>query len=108
MRTRADQRERTEQRVEELRYLVDRGLADETANTRYPRIALGDRPDRGRIGLVGVHRAELVDLDDFVVEAMAFLLEEHGSLAVELDGDCGPNHHRRQKHDPDQAEHDVE
>ena len=39
------------------------------------------------IGLVGVHRAELVDLDQLVVEAVALLLEEHRAAAVELDGE---------------------
>ena len=47
--------------------------------------------------LVGVHRAELVDLDQLVVEAVALLLEEHRPLAVELDGDRGQQHHRRQQ-----------
>ena len=39
------------------------------------------------VGLLGIHRAEFVDLDQLVVEAVAPLLEEHRALAVELDGD---------------------
>jgi hypothetical protein len=31
-------------------------------------MALGDELVRGEIGLIGVHRAELVDVDAFVVE----------------------------------------
>ena len=40
-----------------------------------------------RVGRLGIHRAEFVDLDELVVEAVAPLLEEHRPLAVELDGE---------------------
>ena len=85
------------QHVEELRQLVDRGLADEPADAGDARIVLGH--ELGRIGVehVGAHRAELVDLDQLVVEAVPLLLEEHRPLAVELDGDGGGDHDRRQQ-----------
>ena len=62
----------------------------------------------GRVGHVGIHRAELVDVDDLVVEAVPLLPEDHRALAVELDGDRGRQHHRREDDDAEQAEDDVE
>ena len=50
------------------------------------------------VGHVGVHRAEFVDLDQLVVEAVALLLEQHRAAAVELDGE------RDQRHDRQRAE----
>ena len=78
VRTRADQRQVALDRdVDELRQLVEAGLADEAADAGDARVAPGDEL-RGRgVGLVGIHRAELVDLDLLVVEAEALLLEEH-------------------------------
>jgi hypothetical protein len=78
VRARADQRKAAgEHHVEQLRQLVEAGLADEAADAGHPRVALGDELARGQIGLIGVHRTEFVDVDAFVVEAVALLLEEH-------------------------------
>ena len=61
----------------------------------------------GRIGLVGVHRAELVDLDQLVVEAVALLLEEHRPAAVELDGERDERHHRQRRSSSASAADDL-
>ncbi len=81
VRARADQRQLADQHVEELRQLVDRGLADEAADAGDARIALGDGDLRRRVASDdGVHRAELEDVDDLVVEAVALLPEEDRAL----------------------------
>ena len=89
VRARADERQiALEHHVEELRQFVEAGLADEAADARDARIALGDKL-RGRgVALVDIHRAELVDLDQLVVEAVALLLEEDRPAAVEFDRDA--------------------
>src|SRR5262249_15614847 len=90
VRPRADQREVAEEHdVEELRQLVDAGLADEAADASNARVVLGHALADVVVGLVGVERAELEDLDVLVVEAVAALLEEHRPLAIELDQDRG-------------------
>ena len=92
----ADQRQITvEHHVEKLRQLVEAGLADETPDAGDPRIVPGHELRRGRVGLVGVHRAELEHLDQLVVEAVALLLEEDRSAAVEPDRERDQRHHRR-------------
>ena len=58
--------------------------------------------------MLDIHRAEFVDVDDLVVEAVPLLPEDHRALAVELDGDRGRQHDRREDDDPDHAEDDVE
>ena len=97
MRTRSDQREVSAQHIEELRQLVDRGLANEPSDLGHARIALGHDDAGGGVALVGVHRAELEDLDDLVVEAVALLHEKDRPLGIKLDGDGGGNHDRPQQ-----------
>src|SRR5690606_4059132 len=92
MRPRADKGEAAEKRVEELWQFVDRRLADDAADACYPRIALRHRLARGGIAVFNIHRAELVDLDHLVVEAVPLLLEDHRPLAVELYGDGRRQH----------------
>src|SRR5882757_7379511 len=76
MRTRPDQGEiALEDDVEELRQLVEAGLADEAADPGDARIVPGHHLRRGRIGLVVVERAELEDVDPLIVEAEALLAE---------------------------------
>ena len=109
VRARADQREvALEDDVEELRQLVEAGLADEAADAGDARIALGDQLGGVDVGLVDIHRAELVDLDQLVVEAVALLLEEHRPLAVELDGQRRERHHRRGKQEDESADDVVD
>src|SRR5690606_5111913 len=83
MRARSHQRQAAHERVEELRQLIDRRLADEAADAGHARIVPGHGFLRRRVGLVRIHGAELVDLDLLIVEAVALLLEEDGSLAVQ-------------------------
>ncbi len=76
MRARPDQREISLQHdVEQLRQFIQRRLADEAADASHARIAARHQFGGSRIGLVGVHRAELVDFDQFIVEAVAALAE---------------------------------
>src|ERR1700759_1026574 len=87
VRPRSNQREITlEDDVDELRQLIDASLANETADAGYPRIVLGNALLHGMVGFVGVERTEFVDLDGLIVEAMASLLEENRTAAVEFNG----------------------
>src|SRR5258708_6124516 len=64
VRPRPNQREIAfEDDVEELRQLVEAGLADETADTGNARVAFGHEFGGVRVSHVSIHRAELVDLD---------------------------------------------
>lgn len=57
---------------------------------------------------MGIHRAELVDLDRLVVEAVPLLLEDDRAGRGGFDSDCRAKHDRPQEHQGDQAEEDVE
>ena len=88
VRPRPDQRQVAgENDVEELRQLVEAGLADEAADPGDTLVILVDLLGGVGVGVLDIERAKLVDLDELVVEAMAPLLEEDRSLAVELDGE---------------------
>ena len=94
--------------VDELRQFVDRGLAQEGADPGDARVALGHQHGSGGVALVDIHGAELVDLDQLVVEAVALLLEEHRAAAVELDGDRRQQHDRGCEQEQDAADEAVE
>ena len=109
VRARPDERKvALEDDVEELRQFVEAGLADETPDAGHARVALGDELRRVGVGVAGIHRAELVDVDQLVVEAVALLLEEHRSLAVELDGERDSRHDRRSEQQDQTAGDPVE
>jgi hypothetical protein len=72
------------------------------------RIALAHQQGGGGVALVDIHRAELVDLDQLVVEAVALLLEEHRAAAVELDGDRRQQHDRGREQEQEAADEAVE
>ena len=109
MRARADQRQvALEHHVEELRQFVDAGLADEAADAGDARIVLGDALLHRMVGHVGAERAEFVDLNQFVVEAVTALLEEHRAAAVQLDGDGDQQHQRRRANKRNAADDFVE
>ena len=101
MRTRADEREvALERDVDELRQLVEAGLADEAADAGDARIVAGGELRGVRDpSWCDVHRAELEHLDQLVVEAVALLPEEHRAGAVEPDGERDGEHHRREEHE---------
>ncbi|MNL44766.1 hypothetical protein D3C87_1673620 [compost metagenome] len=90
----ADDRQLPLEHVEQLRQLVDRGLADEPADAGHARVPLGDQLGGPRVQHVGPHRAELVDADQLIVEAVARLHEKHRPPALDLDGDGRHQHHR--------------
>src|SRR5207249_2894328 len=85
VRARADEREIAgEDHVYELRQLVETPFTQETTDARYPRIGLGHE-SRGRgVGRFEIHRAKFVDLDEIVVEPVAFLSEQSRAATVEL------------------------
>ena len=62
---------------------------------------------RGVLGGVGAHGAELVDVKMLLVEPHALLLEEHGSLAVELDGNGDGEHGEREHHDAETGKNNI-
>ena len=94
--------------VEELRQFVERGLADETADRGHARVAAGDERRCGRIEPVDIHRTEFVDLDQFVVEAVALLAEQDRPLRCRLDGDRDGKEKRRQENEAERADDLVE
>ena len=73
------------------------------ADARDARIVLADELVGIGVGTVGIHRAELVDLDQFVVEAIALLLEEDRTLAVEFDRQRDERHDRRNEDEEQRA-----
>ena len=93
----ADDAHVAEEDVEELRELVDASFAEEAAHAGDARVVGHLKYGASHLVLVhkflfellGVddHGAELVDLEDTAAQAGAFLLEEHGAFAVELDAE---------------------
>src|SRR5262249_28111115 len=88
VRPRADQRQvALEHDVEQLRQLIKRSLADEGSDAGHARVSLRYKLRCGRIALIDIHGAELVDFDQLVIETVAFLLEQHcptSSLAISI------------------------
>ena len=81
VRPRADERELAFDHVQELRQLIEAGLAKEAADTGHAIIGPGHEQVGVGVAAVGVHRAELADLDQLIVEAVALLAEEDGPAA---------------------------
>src|ERR1700731_2559567 len=109
VRTRADQRQvALEHDVEELRQLIEAGLADEAPDPGDAAVVLGHDLGGQRIGLIVVQRAELEDVDALVVEAEALLAEQHRARTVEFDGERDQRHHRRGEQQHDGADDVVE
>ena len=93
MRARSDQRQVAgENDVEQLRQFVEAGFANEAADPGDARVVLGDELFGRRVGLIDIHRAELVNLYQLVVETVAALLEQHRAFAIELDGQRDEQH----------------
>src|SRR5215813_5679251 len=82
---------------EQLRQLIKRSLADEGSDAGHARVSLRYKLRCGRIALIDIHGAELVDFDQLVIETVAFLLEQQRPPAVELDGERRNQHERRRK-----------
>src|SRR5271155_4301508 len=105
----ADQRQVAgENDIEELWQFVEAGLADETADAGDARVVLGDELARGGVGMLDIHRAKFVDFDESIVEAVAALLEEDRSLAVELDGYGDQQHDRYRANQRQRADDLIE
>src|SRR5579883_1663715 len=73
------------QDIDELRQLVEAGLAQEGTDPRHARIV----PARELLGIIVprmmIHGAELEDLDELVIEPITLLLEEDRPAAAQLD-----------------------
>src|SRR5260221_11567698 len=83
VRTRADQRQvALEHDIENLRQLIEAGLADEAPDAGDAGIVLGHDLGGRRVRLMVIQRAELEDVDALVVEAESFLAEQHRTRAV--------------------------
>lgn len=107
-RTRANDAHGPFENVEHLRKFIEAGLAQEPAHLGNPLLGVAQFVRRGVLGGVGAHGAELVDVKVLFVQAHAFLLEEHGALAVELDGDGNGEHREREHHDAETGEHNID
>ncbi|MCY1310405.1 hypothetical protein D9M70_605880 [compost metagenome] len=94
VRTRPNERQFAFQHVENLRQFIDRRLADEAADRRDARVALGHGVACRRVAHMRIHRAELVDLDRLVVEAVPLLLEDDRAGRGGFDRDGGAQHDR--------------
>lgn len=105
-RTRADDAHGPLENVEHLREFIEASLAEEPAHLGNPFLGVAQFVRRGVLWRVGAHGAELVDVKMLLVEPNAFLLEEHGALAVELDGDSDYKH-RDCKHDDAKSRKDY-
>ena len=92
---RADERQLATNNIDELRQLIEARLADKAPHTGHPRVVSGDEPLGILVRRLDIHRAELEDLDELVVEAIALLAEEDGAPAVELDGQSDEGHEGR-------------
>ena len=109
-RARSDQAHVALQYVEELRELVNAGLANDTAQGRHSRIPLDFEEDSlllhllklfqfGELALIGNHRAELQAGEVFLVQSPALLGEHNRSLRSEFDRQRYENKHRPQQDD---------
>ena len=107
-RARADNAHGTAKNVEHLREFIEASLAEEPAHLGNPLLGVAQLMGRGVLGGVGAHGAELVDVKVLLVQAHAFLLEEHGALAVELDGNGNGEHGEREHHNAETGEHNID
>src|SRR6185437_5822837 len=110
LRTRADEAHLPPQHVEDLRQLIDAGLAHEGAHPRDARIALR-RPLRLSVLLrIDAHAAELQQLEFPPEQAYpALAVEDRRAPAVpELDGERGEQHDRQAEHEHHEARGQIE
>ena len=69
------------------------------ANASDTRIALADEAHRIGIAQIDIHQAELMDLDELVVEIVAALPEQDRPFAAEAHRERDDEEERRQQHD---------
>ena len=106
VRTRAYHAHVALQDVEELRQLVDIGLAHELAEGKLARVVL-----RGlhRIGiLVDMHRTELQAGEGLAIDARALLAEEDGTTALKLNAERNDGDQRQEQNANHEREENVE
>lgn len=106
-RTRTDDAHGSFEDVEHLREFVKTRLAEESANLRNPFLGIAEFMRRSVFRRVSTHGAELVNVEMFLVETDAFLLEKNRSLAIELDGDSNREHRNGKNDDAKSRKHNV-
>src|SRR3546814_12202099 len=87
------------QYVDQLRQLIETGLAQPVADTGEPWVAAPCLLDDTGGLHVWHHGAELQHFDDRVVEAVPLLTEQHGSWAVEPHQNGDRQHKRGKEHE---------
>ena len=107
-RARADNAHGAAENIEHLREFIQAGLAQEPANSRNPLLGVAQFVGRSVLRGVGTHGAELVDVKMCLVQAHAFLLEEHRALAIQFDGDCYGKHREREHHNAETRKNDID
>jgi hypothetical protein len=94
------------QHVDELRQLVERGPAHESAQRRDARVTLGALRDLGAV-FRDLHGAELVDHDFVAIEAVAALLEDRRAGRAQLDEEREREEQRRDQRQDRERQDDV-
>lgn len=106
-RARADDAHGPFENIEHLREFIEASLAEESTYLGNPLFRVAQFMRRGILWGVGAHGAELIDVKMLLVQAHALLLEEHGSLAVQLDGDGNGEHRECQHHNAETGKDDI-
>ena len=107
-RARADDAHGPFENVEHLRQFIETCLAEEPTHLGNPFFGVAQFVRRGILGGVGAHGTELVDVKMLLVDPHALLLEEHGALAVKLDGNSDGKHGERKHHDAETGENYID
>src|SRR5947207_6089289 len=107
-RPRTDEAHLASENIEELRQLVERPGANETADARAARIVFL-RPHRaGRVLSADAHRTKLEDLERFSIEAHPHLSIENRSAIFDPDEQRDQQHQRREDDRRGDADDEIE
>ena len=97
MRARADEGHAALKHVQQLRQLIDTEAAKKSSGGRDTRVVARGGFSGADVAHVGVHRAELEDVDRLVVESDARLHEEHRPRTAEAHEQRGNEQDRREE-----------
>jgi hypothetical protein len=107
-RPRADDRHLALEDVDQVGDLVERGAAQQGADARDARVALGDREARAHVLGAADHRAQLEDVELAAVLADAALAVDRVALALQADRDHREQEERRGEQERGPGHGDVE
>ena len=93
--------------IEQLRQFVNAGFPDKAPDLGDVRLGVAELMRRSVRIRVYVHGTELQNLEDLFVLADPVLLEEHGALAVDLDGDRDDQHREQEQNDREERAKDI-